>query len=76
MAPQVRLERTTSALTVPRNYQLCYWGMERDARIELATLAWKARVIPFYESRLKLVPVVGFELTTFALQEHCSGQLS
>lgn len=26
--------------------------MERDARIELATLAWKARVIPFYESRI------------------------
>ena len=25
--------------------------MERDARIELATSAWKAEVIPFYESR-------------------------
>jgi hypothetical protein len=50
--------------------------MERDARIELATLAWKARVIPFYESRLKLVPVVGFELTTYRLQGGCSGQLS
>jgi len=25
--------------------------MERRARIELATLAWKAKVIPFYERR-------------------------
>ena len=25
--------------------------MERRARIELATLAWKAKVIPFYEHR-------------------------
>ncbi len=28
--------------------------MERGTRIELVTLAWKARVIPFYESRVKL----------------------
>ena len=27
MADQVGLEPTTSALTVPRNYQLCYWSM-------------------------------------------------
>ena len=26
--------------------------MERDRRIELLTLAWKAKVIPFYESRI------------------------
>ena len=50
--------------------------MERGKRIELSASAWKAEVLPLYEPRLKLVPVVGFELTTFALQEHCSGQLS
>ena len=27
------------------------YRMERRARIELATLAWKAKVIPFYERR-------------------------
>ena len=26
--------------------------LERDGRIELPTLAWKAKVIPFYESRV------------------------
>jgi hypothetical protein len=29
--------------------------MERRARIELATLAWKAKVIPFYERRVCLI---------------------
>ena len=33
--------------------------MERGTRIELVTLAWKARVIPFYEPRM--VRVEGFE---------------
>ena len=28
------------------------YRMERRARIELATLAWKAKVIPFYERRV------------------------
>jgi hypothetical protein len=28
--------------------------LERGARIELATLAWKAKVIPFYEPRFDL----------------------
>ena len=28
-------------------------SVERDGRIELPTLAWKAKVIPFYESRKK-----------------------
>jgi hypothetical protein len=29
--------------------------MERDGRIELPTLDWKSKVMPFYESRLKNV---------------------
>ena len=29
--------------------------MERRARIELATLAWKAKVIPFYERRNSVI---------------------
>ena len=28
LAPQVRFERTTLALTVPRFYQLSYWGID------------------------------------------------
>jgi hypothetical protein len=37
--------------------------LERGAGIEPATLAWKARVIPFYEPR-KLVPIDGIEPPT------------
>ena len=43
--------------------------LERDRRIELLTLAWKAKVIPFYESRnnsytiskftIHLIPIEG-----------------
>ena len=29
--------------------------VERRARIELATLAWKAKVIPFYERRNSII---------------------
>lgn len=32
------------------------YKMERRARIELATLAWKAKVIPFYERRIVWCP--------------------
>jgi hypothetical protein len=35
--------------------------MERGTRIELVTLAWKARVIPFYEPRILLAPSQGIE---------------
>ena len=39
--------------------------MERGTRIELVTLAWKARVIPFYEPRIgsgpgNRTPICGF----------------
>ena len=38
--------------------------LERDRRIELLTRAWKARVIPFYESRFEtLIPVSQMWLT-------------
>ena len=32
--------------------------LERRARIELATLAWKAKVIPFYERRINIYYIV------------------
>ena len=34
--------------------------LERGTRIELVTLAWKARVIPFYEPRI-VAPGQGIE---------------
>ena len=39
--------------------------MERGRRIELLALAWKAKVLPLYEPRIKkiLVPQVGLEPT-------------
>ena len=36
--------------------------MERDKRIELSALAWKAKVLPLYESRLHMVPRRRLEL--------------
>ena len=33
-------------------------NLERRARIELATLAWKAKVIPFYERRINIYYIV------------------
>ena len=35
--------------------------MERGKGIEPSALAWKARVLPLYEPRIKLVRVVGLE---------------
>ena len=32
-----------------------YLGMERIARIELASSAWKAVIIPLYDIRIKLI---------------------
>ena len=43
----------TSTLTVCFfTHQISQGRMERGTRIELVTLAWKARVIPFYEPRM------------------------
>ena len=50
LAPRVRLERTTSKLTVSRFYQLSYWGiillLVGLERIELSTHGPKPRVLP------------------------------
>ena len=62
--------------------------MERRARIELATLAWKAKVIPFYERRLCnnyttnirvcllcLAGDIGFEPMRVGIKIRCLNQL-
>ena len=62
--------------------------MERRARIELATLAWKAKVIPFYERRLYinyttnirvclhcLAGDIGFEPMRVGIKIRCLNQL-
>lgn len=35
--------------------------LERDRRIELLALAWKAKVLPLYESRIDLVGSIGLK---------------
>ena len=42
---------------------LDFIDLERRARIELATLAWKAKVIPFYDTRMCLEVRVGVKPT-------------
>jgi len=62
--------------------------MERRARIELATLAWKAKVIPFYERRVYcnyttncqaclycLAGDIGFEPMHVGIKIRCLNQL-
>ena len=48
LAPQVRFERTTLALTVPRFYQLSYWGINlvADDGLEPPTGAYETPEIP------------------------------
>jgi hypothetical protein len=57
MAPQVRLERTTSALTVPRNYQLCYWGKKLGAAKGNRTLVVRLEIS---HSTIELPPHTNF----------------
>ena len=46
--------------------------MERGGGIEPPTLAWKAKVIPFYEPRISLGAPGWNRTTTLALQERTS----
>ncbi len=46
--------------------------LERRARIELATLAWKAKVIPFYERRIKYTMYTNDWLTPTGIHIHLS----
>ena len=46
--------------------------MERGRRIELLTLAWKAKVIPFYEPRISLGAPRQNRTAITGLQNQCT----
>ena len=57
-------EPATLSLEGSCSIQLSYVAkVERSKGIEPSALAWKARVLPLYELRIKLVRVVGLEPT-------------
>ena len=89
MIPQLsKITHTKKVAALSIVIVVSFSWVERRARIELATLAWKAKVIPFYERRLYfnyttnicvclycLAGDIGFEPMRVGIKIRCLDQL-